>query len=151
MAYATIVVGYDETDAASRALARAADLAEKFGSTVVVASIASLRVTPPNPIGGVLPGLDPAERFAFETVNELDEADHHLAAARAYLGGRGIEPELVTDVGGPGERIVALAEERNADLIVVGSHAHGFLDRFFAVSVTDDVVRQTSCDVLLVH
>jgi nucleotide-binding universal stress UspA family protein len=62
-----------------------------------------------------------------------------------------VEAEFLSDAGAPAERIVALAEARQADLIVVGTHEHGFLARLLEASVSEDVSRATHCDVMLVH
>ena len=44
-----------------------------------------------------------------------------------------------------------MAEQRDADLIVVGSREHGFLDRLLGRSVDESVARRSERDVLLVH
>ena len=54
-------------------------------------------------------------------------------------------------VGEPAEAIVTLAEERGADLIVVGTRELGFMQRMLGQSVSGAVSRQASCDVLIVH
>ena len=103
----TIVVGYDESAPAKRALARAAELATAFGSKVIVTSVA--RVIHGRGIGPVDPA-DPPELHREE-----------LRHARAFLGEHGIEGELDLALGDPPDHILQLAEERRADLIVVGS------------------------------
>jgi nucleotide-binding universal stress UspA family protein len=54
-------------------------------------------------------------------------------------------------VGAAANEIVDVAEERDADLIVVGTHEPGFLDRLLAGSVSQGVARRAHCDVLIVH
>jgi nucleotide-binding universal stress UspA family protein len=41
--------------------------------------------------------------------------------------------------------------EREADLIVVGSREHSFLDRLLGRHVDEAVAAHAGCDVLLVH
>lgn len=52
--------------------------------------------------------------------------------------------------GSPATTIIQTAEERNVDLIVMGSHAHSALNNLFIGSVADKVVNRTSTPVLLV-
>ena len=139
MAIKTIVVGYDETEAARRALERAADLAEALGSTVIVTSVAGLLLPAGRGMGGVDP-TDPVE-------THVEELEH----AREYLSGRNVQAEVVPAVGEPADTILMLAEERNADLIVVGTREPNVLERLLGLSVSQSVARRAHCDVLIVH
>ena len=58
-------------------------------------------------------------------------------------------PKVVMDE--PGSAIVAAAKDWNADLIVVGSHGHGFLGRMVLGSVSDFVVHNAPCSVMVVR
>jgi nucleotide-binding universal stress UspA family protein len=144
----TIVVSFDESEPAERALARAADLAEAFEATLVVLAVAVPPV-PGSSVDAVLPGA--SARLAREATEEFNLADQHLEEARRLLEGRTVHAEFVSDAGAPAERILELAEERQADLIVVGVEETGFLEHLLEGSVTEDVAERTRRDVLLVH
>jgi nucleotide-binding universal stress UspA family protein len=144
----SIVVNFDESEPAERALARAADLAEAFDATLVVLAVA----VPPMPgagVSAVFPGT--SARLASEATEELNLAEQHLERARSLLEGRPVRAEFVSDAGAPAERILELAEQRQADMIVVGVEETGFLEHLLAGSVTEDVAERTRRDVLLIH
>jgi nucleotide-binding universal stress UspA family protein len=125
----TIVVAYDDPE--SRTLARAADLAQSLNAALIVTNVVS------------------ADRESPGGVTEYGRA--RLDQARTYLAERGLEAELVPASGEPASAIVALAKERNADLIVVGMRKKGFFERLVEGSVAQDVMRRATCDVLAVH
>jgi nucleotide-binding universal stress UspA family protein len=135
----TIVVGYDEGEPAKRALRRAANLARAFGGKVVVTSVARALVPAGHGIGPVDP-LDP-----------LEDHDEQLEHAAAFLAEHGVEGEYRTGLGDPAKAIVRIAEERDADLIVVGTLEPGLISRLVGLSVSDEVQRRAHCDVLIVH
>jgi nucleotide-binding universal stress UspA family protein len=67
------------------------------------------------------------------------------------LVGRNIEADYVVELGEPAERLLELADQRDADLIVVGSREHGFVERLLGRPVDEVVARRSERDVLLVH
>jgi nucleotide-binding universal stress UspA family protein len=78
-------------------------------------------------------------------------ARRDLEGARSYLVHRHVEAQYVAEVGDPAERLLEVAEHHNADLIVVGSREHGFLDRLLGRPVDEAIARRSDRDVLLVH
>jgi len=134
-----IVLGYDGTEESKRALERASQLAKAFGSELVVTSVTPILTS----IGRSAGPLDPADPPAKHA--------EELADARAYLDGQGISAEYAPAVGHPAETIVQLAQERQADLIVVGTREPNVLARLLGQSISDSVAHRAHCDVLIVH
>lgn len=137
----TILVGYDESEPAKRALARAAELATAFDADVIVTSVAHVLVGAAGARGiGPIDPVDPPELHREE-----------LRHAAAFLGERGVRAEYIVALGDPVTEILDLAESRNADLIVVGNREASLLERLLDPSVSGAVQRKAHCDVLVVH
>jgi nucleotide-binding universal stress UspA family protein len=117
-----ILVAYDASDAARRALDRAADLAG-YGSALTVVSVA-------RDGGPYQPG-------------PLDEAREQLV--RRHVTATYLQP-----VGEPAGELVEAARTLEADLVVVGRRSRS-LRRLVLGSVSSEVVRQAPCDVLVVR
>ena len=135
----TIVVGYDGTEPAKRALERAAQLSKAFSARVIVTSVAPLLVGTGYGISGFDP-VDPPE----EHLAQLSEAEELLAEV-------GVAADVRLTAGVPPDEIVEVAEKHDADLIVVGTRDLGFFERVLRGSVSDGVVHRAHCDVLIVH
>ena len=116
-----IVVGYDDSESAQRALDRAADLTG-YGSTLTVVSVTS----EDGPMS-----VEPLEH------------------ARERLLRRHVTATYLQPVGEPAAELVGTARELEADLVVVGRRSHS-LRRLVLGSVSADVVRSAPCDVLVV-
>lgn len=134
-----IVLGYDDTEASRRALERAGQLAQAFGSELIVTSVTPVMLGAGRSAGPI----DPAE--------PLEKHVEELAHARAYLDEQGITAKYQQAVGDVGQTIVELAEQRDADLIVVGTREPSLLERLFGQSVSDSVAHRAHSDVLIVH
>lgn len=101
-----------------------------------------------------------AEPFALSAdyFQELDAIGHDRAEDYAktcvdYLKERcngSTEIGSKVEIGRPAQKIVEEADRWGADLIVVGSHGHGFWGRLALGSVSDAVLHHSRCSVLVV-
>lgn len=62
-----------------------------------------------------------------------------------------VDAEAIYTEGDPGHEIIRVAEERNADLIVLGTHGCTGWNRFTIGSVVAFVVKHAHCDVFAVR
>ena len=134
-----IVLGYDDTEPAKRALERTRELARLFEGSVVVVSVAPMLVPAGRGIGPIDP-TDPPHRHREE-----------LLRAKAVLDEDCVAADYVVGLGDPADLIVETADQNNADLIVVGTSEPGFIARLLGLSVSETVQRRAHCDVLVVH
>jgi nucleotide-binding universal stress UspA family protein len=135
----TIVVGYDQTPGSQRALERGATLAKALGANLVVTSVTPLMVSIGRS-GGPIDPTDPPEKHAQE-----------LASAREYLEAQGIQADYRPAIGEPADAIVQLADEVDADMIVVGTREPNLIQRLTGQSVSQAVSHHAHRDVLIVH
>jgi nucleotide-binding universal stress UspA family protein len=140
----TILHPTDFSECAEQARAQAIRLARALGAEVVL-----LHVSVEAPLYGE--GFLPLSevRKVFDAQREW--ATQALEERAAESRGAGI-PTLARVLGGtPHEAIVATAKQLGADLIVMGTHGRGALERFFLGSVADRVIRSAPCPVLTVR
>jgi nucleotide-binding universal stress UspA family protein len=145
-----ILVGVDGSATSLKAVELAADLAKKCGAQLTL-----LTVVPRSP-----PAVDPTfEEYArIEHIQDPPEefvvaaAEKVLDRARKAAGAKGATPiEAGPAFGDPAREIIAEAEDRNADLIVVGSRGHGRLAGLLLGSVAQKLVSHAPCPVLVVR
>ncbi len=86
-----------------------------------------------------------------------DLVDVYRAGAAAKLDAAAVEVrrhtsrpvETVMLEGGPGEALLGYARRVRCDLIALGGHAHGLLDRILLGSIRTNVLRDAMCSVLI--
>jgi len=141
--YRRILVALDGSSAASHALDEAIQLA-----TEQHASLRLLHVVE-------MPYVHDGETVDFTALAEerAGPGQALLAEAGARVRQVGLEPEVSlgsTDGGRVGDTIVAEARRWSAELIVLGTHGHGLVQRLLG-STAEDVLRATHVPVLLVR
>ena len=131
-----IVVGYDGSGPAQRALDRVAELAG-YGTSVTVVTAA------PAMYGEALPPLaDP---------DDVARAERLLEEARERLARRHVAVATREAVGNAAAQIVRAASELEADLVVVGTRNGNAVQRLVLGSTSTKVLHEAPCDVLVVR
>lgn len=141
-----VLAATDLSDPAQAALKMGSLLAEKTGEPMVALHVVDYSpiVVVPEAFGPGIPiPVSGEERQAI-----LKAARERLAEVLTRLA---IKADRLSEEGSPVERIVCVAEEIEASLLVVGTAGGGGLRRMLLGSVAEDVLRQAPCSVLLVR
>ncbi|ABP51046.1 MULTISPECIES: universal stress protein [Pyrobaculum] len=132
-----IVVGYDGSPQAKRALEKAKSISEKFGSKIYVVHVIDTAV------------LSLSDMFASPTVLvSLREKAEQLIQEALSIAGPGAEGKILE--GDPAHEIVKFAKDVGASLIVVGARGLSTIRRILMGSVSSRVVQESPVDVLIV-
>lgn len=145
----TVLLSTDGSDLANAAMVRGVELMGKDRTFVALTVVA----TPLVPATGVAPMdnhptlVDPEQEARAERAN-LTESNEELARLVRLLG---VTAETRAEVGEPGMTICDVAAEVGADVVVLGSHGHGWLQRVLLGSVSHYVLQHAPCPVLVMR
>jgi len=139
----TILVPIDFSDCAGHVVEVAASMAKSFSASLVL-----LHVAAPEP---EFIGYKPGPQSVRDSVaRELVEEHRRIHEIDRQLESQGLTVTSLVIAGYPVEKILDEAAKFNAELIVMGSHGHGVLRNLLVGSVTEGVMRQAACPVLVV-
>ena len=85
-----------------------------------------------------------------QLAGHLREEHQRLQAIASELREAGIDATALLVQGPTAEKILAEAEDHQADLIVMGSHGHGAMHRALMGSVSERVLRKAGCPVTII-
>ena len=136
-----IVTGIDGSESATRALVEAIKLAKAFDQELVIVSAYRL--------AGTATGALPAEFAAVITPLSRVEGVLDDAASRARTSGVKVSTRAAQ--GDAADAILKVAEEIEADLIVVGNKGIGSVKRFVLGNVPSKIVHNSTCSTYIVQ
>ena len=135
----------DGTEFSDFAIEKLLQLNLSTGSEVKVLSVVDVPMPIGfDPIGGMINYAEIEQIQREQVVRIVESAAAKIQTVRADL-----KVISETTVGSPESRIVEVAEEWNADLIVVGSHGYKAWERLLLGSVSNAVVHHAPCSVLV--
>lgn len=142
--FKSIVVATDGSPYSAAAAAHALELAKRNGSMLTVISVVPAEIATPTDIDFT---INQRELIAEK---EMQNAEKTAKAVKDAAQKEGIAVKAYVMSGKPPEAILHIAEERRADLIVLGSHGRTGVERLLMGSVAERVIVLASCPVLVV-
>src|SRR5215217_3929207 len=142
----TIVLATDGSVEAQLAATTASELAQKTNSELHIVTVAEDPFLAPD---FTLPFPEAAERHRQQLRKEVQAMLDRQVQRVQEAGGKVAQTHL--KVGRADDKIVLLAEELGAGLVVMGSRGHGGIRRALMGSVSDAVVRHAHCPVLVMR
>ncbi len=144
--FRSIVVGTDGSDTARKAVDEAIDLAKSVGASLYLVSAYE-----PVPQSRLREEARQAPADLQWMVNPREDVDATLKDAAEVVREAGVQVEIFAREGDPADAILDVAEERSADLIVVGNKGMTGARRFLLGSVPNKVSHHAPCSVLIIR
>ncbi len=142
----SIVVGTDGSETATTAVRKAAELAGRLGASLHVVS-AYAPLSGVRARGAYAVGSDASAWAADPDVDVRAILDQAVGACHAA----GAECEVYARRGDAASAVLEVAQEQDADLIVVGNKGMGGNRRFLLGNVPDKISHHAGCSVLIVQ
>ncbi len=138
-----LVVGVDGSDGSHRAAEIGASIARHWKAKLILTTV----VRPPEGwwgIGGAPPTPEALSAAIVEGQQKV------LGDLVDGLDLEGIEYETVQELGDPTTRLLAVVEDREADLLVIGKRGASIAERVLLGSTADRLSQLTDCPLLVV-
>jgi nucleotide-binding universal stress UspA family protein len=144
--FRSIVVGTDGSDTATQAVQQAVDLAGAVGAKLELVSAYE-----PVPAQRLQEERREAPEDLQWAINPREDVDSTLEAAASVARDAGVAVDIYARQGDPADAILDVAEEREADLIIVGNKGMTGAKRFLLGSVPNKVSHHAPCSVLIIR
>jgi nucleotide-binding universal stress UspA family protein len=136
LAINNILFPTDFSDRSMGAFHVASALARDYKAALTVLHVREVPTVAFAEFGAVPPAALPSRAEVMDKLHQFDAPDK--AASIEYLVADGV----------PADEIVKAAEDRQCDLIVMGTHGRTGISRLVMGSVAEEVVRSAACPVL---
>jgi nucleotide-binding universal stress UspA family protein len=144
--FGSIVVGTDGSSTAKEAVRQATAMAKALGASIHLVSafepVSSQRLREES---------RDAPGDVQWSINPREDVESTLEEASETVEGEGVSVETYSREGDPADAILDVAEERNADLIVVGNKGMTGAKRFLLGSVPNKVSHHAPCSVMIIR
>jgi nucleotide-binding universal stress UspA family protein len=144
--FRSIVVGTDGSQTAGQAVREAIELARAVGASVELVSAYE-----PVPSARLREEAREVPDDLQWMVNPREDVDATLREAAEQAQDAGLAVATYAREGDPADAILDVAEERDADLIVVGNKGMTGAKRFLLGSVPNKVSHHAPCSVLIIR
>ena len=141
-----MVAGTDGSETATQAMRQAVDLARAVGAEMELVSAYE-----PVPAQRLRDERREAPEDLQWTISPREDVDTTLEAAASLARDAGVNARTYPRQGDPADAILDVAEEREADLIVVGNKGMTGAKRFLLGSVPNKVSHHAPCSVLIIR
>ena len=138
-----IVVGVDGSETSTRAAVIATEIARSRQAKLLLVTV----IRPPEGwwgIGGAPPTPEALSAALVEGQQQV------IKETEEQLSLEGMDYETVEELGDPTSRLIAVAEEREAGLIVIGKRGAGLAERVMLGSVADRLCHHSPVPVMVV-
>src|SRR2546423_14779029 len=144
--FGSIVVGTDGSETAGEAVRQATDLAKAVDGRIHLVSAFE-------PVGSqrLREERQEAPDDVQVSVNQREDVDATLNEAAGKIKEAGVPVDIFARQGDPADAILDVAEEKNADLIVVGNKGMTGAKRFLLGSVPNKVSHHAPCSVMIIR
>jgi nucleotide-binding universal stress UspA family protein len=144
--FRSIVVGTDGSETAQKAVQEAIELAKAVGASIELVSAYE-----PVPNARLRQEARETPDDIQWMVNPREEVDSTLSEACDAVREAGVDVKTYAREGDPADAILDVAEEKGADLIVVGNKGMTGAKRFLLGSVPNKVSHHAPCSVLIIR
>jgi nucleotide-binding universal stress UspA family protein len=144
--FGSIVVGTDGSQTAGEAVRQATELAKAVGAKLYLVSAYE-----PVPQGRLRDERQQVPADVQFMVNEREDVEATLKEAVGQVESAGVDVESHAREGDPADAILDVAEETDADLVVVGNKGMTGAKRFLLGSVPNKVSHHAPCSVMIIR
>jgi nucleotide-binding universal stress UspA family protein len=135
--YKTVLFPIDQSRESREASGTVAEMVKMFESKLVLLSVVESPVADP-------------ETVADQIMTSAEAIAQLLKEAKALFNGQGIDAEIIEREGNPAFTICDVADELEADLIIMGSRGLGLTHDGASESVANRVINLAPCPVMIV-